>query len=130
MPLQFQNHLGESISAAQITAARDRAYQDRKPTKKKAAPDEYHKGWRVVGIPPGAMEMARDANSRLREMAEKAGGKPIKPFDPAEWLRKAKHKPVRSKPYELQESANVCAELARKAGWLFVLVVELKRASN
>jgi hypothetical protein len=43
------------------------------------------------------------------------------------WLGKHAPKRVRSKPYSLAEAADVCAELARKAGWQHVRVDELLR---
>lgn len=39
----------------------------------------------------------------------------------------AKLKPVRSRPYGIPDAAKQCAEMAEKAGWLRVQVVELKQ---
>ncbi|WP_233425209.1 hypothetical protein [Comamonas thiooxydans] len=86
-----------------------------------------HKGWRVSGIKPGMLDEAKQAHERLCQMAQKAGGKPPEPFDEGAWLRPAKRTAVRSKPYPLQEAAQLCKELAIKAGWLEVHLQEIKK---
>lgn len=43
----------------------------------------------------------------------------------AKWLSKNKPKRARSKPYEIESSAEQCAELMRRAGWLHVRVDEI-----
>ena len=86
-----------------------------------------HKGWRVSGIKPGLLEEAKQAHGRLCQMAQKAGGKPLEPFDETAWLRTAKLTAVRSKPYILQEAALQCKELAIKAGWLDVQIQEVRK---
>jgi hypothetical protein len=48
-------------------------------------------------------------------------------FDETAWLRTAKRTAVRSKPYILQEAAQQCKELAVKAGWLEVQLIEIKK---
>ncbi len=48
----------------------------------------------------------------------------------ARWMTKNKPKRVRSKPYELEDAANVCAELARKAGWMHVRLDEVMRVDT
>lgn len=98
----------------------------------------YHKGWRVVGHPPGVMEAARSLReselarwagmSEQRKIDARASGeREPKPWDEAQWRRTTTPKAVRSKPYEVPEAAEVCAEMARGAGWLDVVVVEQKR---
>ena len=54
-------------------------------------------------------------------------GKQAKDFIDAEWLRNAKQKPVRAKPYAIQDAAETCAELARKAGWVQVTVTPIEK---
>lgn len=98
-----------------------------KPIRPKPEAKQYHKGWRVVGHPPGAFESALEGNQRVQKMAEVSGGKPIETLTHDEWLRTTKKKPVRSKPYGLVGAADQCADLARKAGWSHVEVVEIKR---
>lgn len=41
------------------------------------------------------------------------------------WMSKNKPKRARSKPYEIESSAEVCADLMRRAGWLHVRVDEI-----
>lgn len=43
------------------------------------------------------------------------------------WKRKHKPAKIRTKPFELQEAAQACAELARKAGWVEVSVDEIMK---
>ena len=76
---------------------------------------------------PGKLKEAKQAHEQLRQMAQKAGGKPPDPFDETGWLRTAKRTAVRSKPYILQEAAQQCKELAVKAGWLDVQLQEIKK---
>ena len=131
MSLEFINCFGNKITEAHLAAMEAQGAEDARRKRAAAKPKDasYHKGWRVVGIKPGLLESARESNERLRAMAHKAGGKEIPPFDEAAWLRKQTPKPVRSKPYELQEAALQCAELARKTGWIEVQVIEVKRGA-
>ena len=88
-------------------------------------PDQFHKGWRVVGIPPGAVEAAEVSHNQ--QQAEIADEAKRKPFDRGNWIANAKKKPIRAKPYEIKESAEVCADLATRSGWLSVGLVEIKK---
>jgi len=105
------------------------ALKKEQKTAPKPKPEEksFHKGWRVMGIPPGALAEARDAHKRLQDMAAKAGGREIKPFDEQNWIQNHRGKAVRSKPYEIESSAVECAALAEKVGWLRVRIEEIKR---
>lgn len=108
---------------------------------KRSAPDQFHKGFRVEGHPPGAMQAAQasreqafaewqaltDDEKRKRRFA---GMREPKPWDEAVWLAKTKVKPVRSKPYELPAAADECAALAIKAGWLRVLVRPISKGKE
>lgn len=115
MTLQFVNYRGEPVSM----------YAPPMPRKRAAGPADWHKGWRVVGIPPGALEEAKAKHER--DAADvRAKGKEPKPWDEANWLMNARKKPVRGKPYEVPEAAQQCRALAEAAGWLAVDVVELK----
>lgn len=122
MGLQFVNIHGEALADPVALKQYQKA-----PTRLKPEEKSFHKGWRVVGIPPGALEEARAAHQRVQTMAAKAGGREIKPFDEANWLQNHRGKAVRSKPYEIKDSADECATLAEKAGWLRVRVEEIKR---
>lgn len=108
-----------------------------KPTKQ---PESRHDGWRVVGHPPGAMESAKEAADKecagwaslsKQERAEKLRSRmrEPKPWDEAAWRKDTKPKPVRSKPYTIPAAADQCADLARKAGWLDVRIIELKKVT-
>lgn len=103
------------------------------PVKRKPVEAEpKHNGWKVIGHPPGAMEEARKSLEAEivvaeREASQKRGITIPKPWDEAAWRMKTKKKPVRSKGYEIPEAAQQCAELAKKAGWLDVQVIEQKK---
>lgn len=102
---------------------------------------EFHKGWRVQGHPPGAMEEAKAEAERLTRIwneqseADKAaalrsGDRAPAVWNEAQWRRETRKKPVRSKPYEVPEAARLCADMATKAGWLDIEVAELKKSKN
>lgn len=120
MSIQFVNVRGEVLTEQQMQQT---AKLQRRP---KTIIDKgpQHKGFAVSGYPPGALESARAGHARVVAMAEKAGGAALKPFDENEWRTKTKKRRV-AKPYVIRSAATQCAELARKAGWLDVDVVEL-----
>lgn len=136
MSLQFtiggrvveEDELKRQAKAAPKAAPKPKAETDQK----------YHKGWRVSGHPPGAMEKAKDhadkAVARWERMSSEAqaevlrsGEKPPKPWDEPSWRRNTALKSVRSKPYSVPEAAEVCREMAIKEGWLDVVVIEMKK---
>lgn len=108
---------------------------------KAEGPAEFHKGWRVQGHPPGAMEAAQAEAERLLSLwnaqseqdkaeAIKQGERAPAAWSGRNWRMTTKKRPVRSKPYEIPEAARQCAELATKAGWLDIEVAELKKSKN
>jgi hypothetical protein len=112
-PIDCVNIHGSRVSTTPVKTAK-------RPKREK--PESYHNGWRVVGIPPGTLEAAR-----AEFIAKQREAKAPKDWDEGNWLMNAKPKPVRSKPYEIPQAAQECAELAVRAGWLRVEVVELKK---
>ena len=102
----------------------------RKRAAAKADAIALHKGWRVTGIPPSTLEDAMASHERVRELAAKAGGKPIEPFNQETWLRKQRRVAVRSKPYSLEQAAHDCRDLAIKCGWIDVRVNEIKKGGK
>lgn len=120
MSIQFVNFRGEALTDRQM---QETAKKQRRP-KVVTEREPRHKGFAVCGYPPGALDEARAAHGRVVAMAEKAGGAAPKPFDENEWRTKTKKKRV-AKPYSLRSAASQCADLARKAGWSGVEVVEL-----
>lgn len=115
----------------------------RVPVKRAVKPDEsFHKGWRVVGIPPGQYEAEKVKHDASRQKAIEDHARHSEKFPgwrsdiPKEfpgytvWSAGFKLKPVRAKPYELEDAAKVCADLAKKAGWDRVFVVELKHEAQ
>jgi hypothetical protein len=67
---------------------------------------------------------------KARQERRAEGQKEPKPWDEATWRSKTKLRPVRSKPYELRDAAMQCADLARKAGWLDVVVLEVAKSKQ
>lgn len=120
MALQFVNVRGEVLTEHRM---QETAKRQRRP-KSVAEKEPQHKGFAVSGYPPGALEEARAAHARVVAMAEKAGGAVPKPFDENEWRTNTKKRRV-AKPYAIRQAATQCAELACKAGWTEVEVVEL-----
>lgn len=102
-------------------------------------PATYHKGWRVAGVSIAAVVAAKakrekdireadNHNAGVRSGVIRSDRMKVPPvWDEAEWIKSAPLKPIRSKPYEIEESARVCADLARKEGWMRVVVEELRR---
>lgn len=100
------------------------------PKRASNAPAEFHKGFAVEGIPPGALEDAREAHNCERATALREGAKRIpEEWNELTWLAKAKAKRVRTKAYEVPEAAMLCKEMAEKAGWLRVTVRPLSKGS-
>lgn len=86
-------------------------------------------GFVVIGYSPEQQEALSadyaDAKRRFDEAelrAEPAGT--LEEFA-SKWMAKNKPKRARSKPYEIESAADLCADLMRKAGWLHVRVDEL-----
>ena len=119
--MTYVNYLGQKISLA---------YQGTAKKVKREQPAEYHNGWRVQGIPPGVLEEARSEHSKLVKAAQLQGTRMPKEWDDEAWLMNAKRKPVRGKPYEIPEAARQCKEMAERAGWLRVEIVELKKSKE
>jgi hypothetical protein len=84
-------------------------------------PQAYHKGYRVVGVPPRDVDGAR-----RQHLAAQATAQNPKAWDEYQWLMKARRKPVNARPYELRAGAEQCAQLAINAHWQRVEIVELK----
>lgn len=80
----------------------------------------------MTGVPPGSLEAAQLAHQKKSRL-DLQNGKQPKEFIDADWLRNAKKKAVRAKPYALADAAEICAELARKAGWLQVTVTPIEK---
>ncbi len=108
----------------------------KKPAKRPDQPDGYHKGFRVVGHAPGALEQAKIEREEIIALAVKKrsqGDASIKippQFNEDDWRRNGKKTSIRPKPYEIKESADLCAEIARKNGWQDVEVIELKKEAR
>ena len=109
MELTFVNINGEVVDTASL-----------KRTKRKASSYDksFHKGFRVVGVSPEQMAYA------VREFSVKFPGTA---FNEIEFLRNARRKPVRSRPYELRQAADECLELAKKSGWSGLQVIEVMK---
>ena len=115
-PITFVNFLGDKVSTRAIA-----------PQRRIAKPKEsFHRGWRVQGVPPGAMELARKTHI-AKEIFRARKEREPKLFSESDWLRSAPLKPIHSRPYSMPEAAKVCAEIASKSGCLRVEVTELSK---
>lgn len=119
--VEYVNYRGDKVSTRQS--------DEKKAAKRTPGKDEYHKGWQVAGIPPGALEEARQDHEIKQRHAASKGGE-FKPFDAIHWQMNARKKPVRVKPYEVREAAELCMELAAKSGWLAVEIREMAKRIN
>ena len=138
MSLKFVNIHGDAISEGRMQAAAAQQARRKAVTEK---PAEFHKGFKVVGHPPPALEQARTLaikrwqdwhalNDEERKKRRAEGEKEPKPWDEPVWRSTTKPKAVRSKPYEVPEAAEQCAAMARKAGWLDVAVVAIAKSKE
>ena len=137
--MQF-NIRGKTVSADQV-----KRYMDRAPPKSAASPPKrvsdrsvakISMGFLVLGYSPEQMAqaereheaMAAAHRASLRKNADVSVPARLGPFDADAYMRKAKPKRIRSKPYGLSSAADACKELAEKAGWLRVTVEEVLKA--
>jgi hypothetical protein len=128
---------GGLLSADQLKKVTPKA----PPKPKKDAAEKYHRGWRVSGHPPGALEAAQESrelsiklwaslSEKSRQEARNGGQREPKPWDADAWRRTTKKRAVRSKPYEIHESAMQCAAMAAKAGWLDVETAAIAKGQD
>ncbi|KXJ63083.1 hypothetical protein AXY46_03445 [Achromobacter xylosoxidans] len=87
-----------------------------------ASTEEKFLGMRVAGFPPGFIETQRIAHEKAQQGAEFPAA-----FSVEQFLQTAKPKPVSHKMYQVRASADVCADLARRAGWEHVQVYQVTR---
>lgn len=129
MPLTFL------VNGREVTAEQFQSQAEKKKPKPVQEQKGYHKGFRVVGHAPGAMEEARTQREldiehydkcSYQERAELGLEKP-KPWDEDFWRRNSKKTALRSKPYEIYEAAELCADMARQDGWEDVEIIEVKK---
>jgi hypothetical protein len=110
----------------------------RKARPRADGPAASHRGFRVIGHPPGAMEEAREANAEAwrrwsahsgeeRAKALSLGKRPPHLWDEQRWRQSTKKEAVRAKPYELSAAADECKALAEKFGWTDVQIVSLQQ---
>ena len=119
--MNFVNIHGDPVNVSSLA----HRYPEKKA--KTATPDEFHKGFRVVGLRPTDYEEAQ-RQRRIDIENARNDGRALPPELTLEsWAARSSRKPVRSKPYELLEAARECKRLAEQAGWLFVEIVEIKR---
>ncbi len=130
MPPEYVNASGQPWSPSQQKPTRPKA--------KKEAPEEWHKGFDVVGRDPGACEAARLKREQERiewdVMPEDTRAKLLKegkrkpsPWDEAKWRIAAPKKRLRAKPFSIPGAAQEMAELCRRSGFEDVEVIELAK---
>lgn len=122
MPLTFL------VNGREVTAEQFQSQAEKKKPKPVREQKGYHKGFRVVGHAPGAMEEAkRDREDAIQTWNRDRAGKMPKTWDEASWRRNTKKTALRSKPYEIYEAAELCADMARQDGWEDVEIIEVKK---
>jgi len=95
-----------------------------------ATADKFHKGWRVIGVSPEAVQAAKAEREKairnaIKRNADVKSGVGLfrstidvpEEFDPVAWVASAPLKPARTKPFEVESAATQCYEMAKKAGW-------------
>lgn len=94
-----------------------------KHAKPKPAKDEEPRwyGFKVHGFPPDQVTDAVDDHKKKADGTE---------FDLAAFMKTTKRTVAKSKPYTLKDSAETCADMLRKAGWIGVEVVEVVRGKK
>lgn len=111
----------------------DPARQVTPPKKTRDTSDGFHKGFRVLGYPPGAIAKAKEHHEKRRLEITRSNIGAIKPqrepgmWSETAWKQANRPKPVRSKPYEIESAAVQCMRLAERAGWTDVQLVEVKK---
>lgn len=108
----FVNVFGQPIVMNDGASFKRRARP--KPTAT-TADESKHLGWQATGFSPAQVQAAERAHE----------AKSSEPFDAAAWMNGATPKAARSQPYATPSSANECAALLTKAGWLRVVVTEV-----
>lgn len=129
MPMTF------IVNGQEVTAEQFQAQAEKKKPKPVQEQKGYHKGFRVVGHAPGAVEEAQRANqaaiAEYRNASparrSESGLKEPKPWSEDSWRRNTKKTALRSKPYEIYEAAELCADMARHDGWEDVEIIEVKK---
>lgn len=106
-----------------------------------SGPESSHMGWRVVGHPAGACEAAHAENvvawrqwnshdGAARGAAIARGERSPDMWDETLWRLRTKKRNINGRPYGVPAAAEQCAELARKAGWEDVEVLELRKGAK
>ncbi len=84
--------------------------------------EKRHMGFSVTGFSPESLANAEAEHNKCVSRGEAEGS-----FDPDAFMNGHKPQKARSAPYSMPDSANQCAEMLRKAGWLRVAVTEVIR---
>lgn len=135
--LDFVNIYGRPVIIQQLLHPKTGKVLNKRPAQKRVAPTCYHRGWSVIGVSPEAVQAAKkqrevdrqDARAlNLRLPFEKQVKVPPL-WDEQAWIKSAPLKPARAARFEVEESAQQCADFARQAGWQRVAVREVKKGS-
>lgn len=125
-------HQGKAYTKAEL----DIILKGTKKKTKSEAPEAYHRGYRVVGHKPGAMERAKEAadfavqrwiNTHPADRT-KLGLKQPKPWDEIAWRRNAPKTTI--KAFDIASAADLAASIAKRDGWTEVEVIELKKGER
>ena len=113
----------------------DQLMETAEPVKREQREEKsFFKGWRVEGFKPGQIAQSQKCRDeeiarfdREREKDPSGTGKRPKPFDLNHYIVNTRRTPLRAKPYELREAAELCKRMAEKDGWEHVVLVEIKK---
>jgi hypothetical protein len=105
---------------------------DKPPAKKtsRRSPDkaQWHKGFRVVGFSPDQLLRGRLEHEQAIAAARANGTEVPRPWSEETYMQTHRPMPVRSKPYELREAAQIVCDMAVKNGWKRCDIVALVHA--
>lgn len=137
--MSYVNIYGVPVSPAELARLQSQAKPKQSRETLKRTDDrtlaKVSEGFLVTGFSSEQLEQARKSHEIDIELANAHNAqnptKPVQvpsPWDEDAYMRTAKLKRLRSKPYAIASAADQCAELARKAGWKNVRVEEVMKA--
>ncbi len=117
--MNYVNAYGEPIS---IGSRQSHIAKPKPKAAAKTVDDKKHMGWAVTGYSPEQL-----ANAKTEHEKAQAGNDKLPDWDEAIYMNGHRPQKARSKPYTIPDSANQCAEMLKRAGWVRVQVEEVIR---
>lgn len=135
--MSYVNHKGEPVCPAALAHQQAKPKQTRGTLKRTddRSVAKVSEGFLVTGFSPEHLAQGERDHAIAVDLAHSHNAhNPTKPVAvPGPWseeayMRKAKPKRVRTRPYEIASAADQCAEMAKKAGWKGVRIEEVLKA--